>query len=77
MSPPDLPPKELYKPLGELLQQVDRGHKFRPVTVKEVAAAKNTSQVSPLHLASLTIIPGIFLMLGQLNCQQSSFCYHS
>ena len=45
MSPPDLPPKELYKTLGELLQQVEQGQRFRPVTVGDVAAAKDKSKV--------------------------------
>lgn len=47
VSPPDLPPPEMYKTLGHLLQQVDRGQKFRPVTVKEIAAAnaKNAPKV--------------------------------
>ena len=48
VSPPDLPPKEMYKPLGQLLQQVERGQKFRPVTVKEIAAVRNASMV-PLY----------------------------
>lgn len=41
VSPPDLPPKEMYKTLGQLLQQIEQGHKFHPVTVKDVAASNN------------------------------------
>ncbi|KAL3158040.1 kinesin-like protein [Trebouxia sp. C0010 RCD-2024] len=39
VSPPDLPPRDLYKSMGQMLQQVNRGSKFRPTTVKDVAAA--------------------------------------
>lgn len=47
VSPPDLPPPELYKSMGQMLQQVVKGNRFRPVTVKDVAAAaaKNASKV--------------------------------
>ena len=54
VSPPDLPPKELYKPMGQMMQQVIRGNKFRPVTVKDVAtAAKNAPKVLLLFATSL------------------------
>lgn len=33
MAPPDLPSKELYIPLGQLLQDVQSGSKFKPVTL--------------------------------------------
>ncbi|KAL3136862.1 kinesin-like protein, variant 2 [Trebouxia sp. C0009 RCD-2024] len=39
VSPPDLPSRELYKSMGQMLQQVSRGNKFRPTTVKDVTAA--------------------------------------
>lgn len=45
VSPPDLPPKEMYKTLGQLLQQIEQGHKFHPVTVKDVADSNNVSKV--------------------------------
>lgn len=48
MSPPDLPSRELYKSMGQMLQQVSRGNKFRPTTVKDVTAAlaaKNAPKV--------------------------------
>ena len=55
MSPPDLPPKELYKPMGQMLQQIIRGNKFRPVTVKDVATAvaKNAPKVLLLFATSV------------------------
>lgn len=56
VSPPDLPPKELYKPMGQMMQHVIRGIKFRPVTVKDVAtaaAAKNAPKVLLLFATSL------------------------
>ena len=57
MSPPDLPPPELYKSMGQMLQQVVRGNRFRPVTVKDVAAAaaKNASKVLLLFAAAITL----------------------
>ena len=41
VSPPDLPPQDMYKPLGQLLQLVQQGHKFHPVTVSDVANARS------------------------------------
>ena len=58
VSPPDLPPKELYKSMGQMMQQVIRGNKFRPVTVKDVAtaiAAKNARKVLLLFAMLLVI----------------------
>ena len=51
VSPPDLPPRELYRNMGQMLQQVNRGNKFRPTTVKDVTAAlaaKNVPKVLPV-----------------------------
>lgn len=57
VSPPDLPPPELYKSMGQMLQQVVRGNRFRPVTVKDVAAAaaKNASKVLLLFATAITL----------------------
>ena len=45
MAPPDLPPIDIYKTLASLLQQVEAGHKFRPVTVQDIAAAQSSAKV--------------------------------
>lgn len=57
VSPPDLPPPELYKSMGQMLQQVVRGNRFRPVTVKDVAAAaaKNASKVLLLFATAISL----------------------
>lgn len=45
VSPPDLPPRQLYRNMGQMLQQVSRGNKFRPTTVKDVTAALAAKKV--------------------------------
>jgi len=45
VAPPDLPPIDIYKTLASLLQQVEAGHKFRPVTVQDIAAAQSSAKV--------------------------------
>lgn len=48
MSPPDLPPRAMYKTLGSLLQHIEQGNRFHPVTVKDVAAALKPAKVGSL-----------------------------
>lgn len=45
VAPPDLPPIDIYKTLASLLQQVEAGHRFRPITVQDIAAAQSSAKV--------------------------------
>lgn len=57
VAPPDLPDKQLYHPLGELLQQVQQGTRFLPITLAQIRGTapaptpqSSSSQVHPVCL---------------------------
>jgi hypothetical protein len=39
VAPPDVPTRAQYRPLGQLLEAVKRGQRFRPVTVADIKAS--------------------------------------